>query len=496
MFQAYTQYDALGLAEQVRLGETTPAELLETAIDRAVRLNPKLNAIVHTFFDRARQQTHVPLPDGPFTGVPFVLKDLLDHLAGEPVSMGSRGIRYVPAENSELVNRILAAGVIPFAKTNTPEFGLTITTEPKAFGPARNPWNTRYSTGGSSGGSAAAVAARIVPMASANDGGGSIRFPAACCGVFGLKPSRGLNPTGPEMGEGWEGAIAGHVISLSVRDSAAMLDATAGPEVGGPYRVSTAEGSYRDACQIPPRQLRIAYSATPLIDATVSPEAINGLKETARLLESLGHRVEEQTPAIDTRRFWRDFMTVVFGHTAAAAEKVKREFGKAAYRLLEPATRNMAMMGRSLTACDVVEAKSGWHDVQLTMGRFLTTYDAFLTPTLVGPPAEIGVIPPSEFEERLMAASSYLPCGRLLMKSGLVRQLARPTLGRMGFTVLGNITGLPSMSVPLHWTQDGLPLGMLFTGRMCDERTLFQLAGQLEQAKPWFDKRPPGFDEG
>lgn len=491
MLQDYEKYDATAMAELVRARQIHPSELLETAIHRAESLNPDLNAIIHSFHDRARGMASGNLPEGRFTGVPFLLKDLLDHLEGEPVSMGSRGVRLVPEYSSEIVTRFLSSGVVPFGKTNTPELGLTITTEPKAFGPAHNPWKKGHSTGGSSGGSAAAVAARIVPMASANDGGGSIRFPSACCGVFGMKPSRGLNPIGPDYGEGWEGAVSGHVITWSVRDSAAMLDSVSGPEIGAPYRVEKSGESYFEACQKDPDPLRIAYSKKPLIEgAKVDKEALEGLDKTLKLLESLGHHVEEADPKINIRQFWQDYMIVVCSHVAAVTETIKKQFGRGAVKKMEPSTRNMAMIGRSLRASDFVIAKNGWHDVQLVMGRFLEKYDMLLTPTLIGPPAAHGIIPPAPAEEVFMLAGSYIPNGRMLMKSGIVKQFAHPTLSRMAFTIMGNITGLPGMSLPLHWTKEGLPLGMLFTGRMCDEARMFRLAGQLEREQPWHEKIP------
>jgi amidase len=490
MIQEYEEYDGLGLAALVKNGDVHPRELLETAIKKVEALNPQLNAVIHTFYDRARILSDSDLPDGPFKGVPFLLKDLLDNYQGEPICMGSRGIRYVPPENSELVNRYLRAGVVPFGKTNTPELGLTITTEPKAYGPAHNPWRRGISTGGSSGGSACAVAARMVPMASGSDGGGSIRFPAACCGVFGLKPSRGLNPMGPEMGDAWDGAVSAHIITRSVRDCAAMLDQTAGPEIGAPYQIAKDPSGYLSAVDQEPGCLRIAFSRKPFIETKVHPEAIKGLEDTVKLLESLGHHVEEADPVMDRSVIWRNFTTVVTSYVAAMGELVKKELGREAYEKLEPTTLSMAMIGRSLTGCDLVQARMGWHDVQLAMGRFLTNYDVFLTPTLVGPPQPHGSVTPSSIEDMSMSVTSRAPIGRILMKTGLVKLFSKKTLSRMGFTLIGNITGLPGMSVPLHQTQDGLPLGMMFTGRMCDEATLFRLAAQLEKARPWAQKKP------
>ena len=490
MIKEYEEYDGIGLAELVKNGDVHPRELLETAIKRVESLNPHLNAVIHTFYDRARILALSELPPGPFTGVPFLLKDLVDNYQGEPICMGSRGIRYIPPQNSELVNRYLRAGVIPFGKTNTPELGLTITTEPMAYGPAHNPWKRGISTGGSSGGSAAAVAARLVPMASGSDGGGSIRFPSACCGVFGLKPSRGVNPQGPENGDVWDGAVACHVISRTVRDSAAMLDQTAGPEIGGPYHIEKDGSGYLAAVGEDPGPLRIAFSLKPFVAANVHPEVIKGLEKTAKLLESLGHHVEEADPVIDRSTLWRDFITVVAANVAAVGEIVNRELGKEAFYKLEPSTLSMAMIGRSLTACDLVLARMGWHNIQLAMGQFLSNYDVFLTPTMIAPPPAHGTLTSSRIEDLSMNITSRVPIGRLLMKTGFVKLFAKKTLSRMGFTLLGNITGLPSMSVPLHQTPDGLPLGMLFTGRMCGEATLFRLAAQLEREQPWINLKP------
>lgn len=486
---AYTQYDGLGLSQLIARGELSAAELLEQSMARADRLNPSLNAIIHRFDERARTTAKHALPEGPFCGVPFLFKDLEDEFAGEPMQMGSRGVRFVPEQHTELVKRYLSTGLVPYGKTNTPELGLIITTEPKAHGPARNPWNKGHSTGGSSGGSAAAVAARIVPMASANDGGGSIRFPAACCGIFGLKPSRGRNPFGPRSGEGWGGAVAGHVVSLSVRDSAAMMDVTQGPELGAPFTVAPPRGSYFSASQQDPQPLRIGVSSKPMVPTEVHPEALEGLERTVALLQSLGHEVEEADPVVEQETLWRDFTTVVFAHTAEKALWLQQNV-PGAYQQLEPTTISMARIGRSLSAVEMLTAQQGWHDVQMAMGRYLERYDMLLSPTLVNPPKALGELTPSLQEERLLGIANRLPVARWLYNSGELEKTMLPVLGQMAFTVAANITGLPAMSVPLHWTRDGLPLGMQFTGRICDEYSLFQLAGQLERAQPWFNRRP------
>jgi len=486
----YDQYDALGLAELVASGQVSASELLEEAIVRADRYNPALNAIVHRFDARARALAKIALGGGAFAGVPFLLKDLGDEFANEPMAMGSRGIRYVPERHSELVRRYLAAGVMPFGKTSTPELGLIITTEPKSHEPTHNPWRLGVSSGGSSGGSAAAVAARIVPIASGSDGGGSIRFPAACCGVFGLKPSRGRNPVGPRQGEGWGGAVASHILSLSVRDSAAMLDATAGPGPGAPFVIAAPPGPFLEAAGRDPGRLRIGYSSRPMIPAAIDPQVVAGLERTVALLRSLGHEVEESDPAIDQDQLWRDFTAVVMAHTAALVEQVN-SLGEDVSRQLEPATVSMARMGSALSAVEFLRAQEGWHRIRLALGDYLRRYDLLLTPTLIGPPSAHGVLPPSPQEEAMLNVTNHLPVARLLYRSGQLARTMLPVLSQMAFTAVGNITGLPAMSVPLQWSEDGLPMGMQFMGRMGDEYTLFQAAGQLERAQPWFQRRPP-----
>ncbi|MBQ0760668.1 MAG: amidase [Zhongshania sp.] len=481
MFTEYREYDGLGLAGLIKAREVTPSELLEAAIARANEINPSINALIHRFEDRAYRHIKDGLPDGPFTGVPFVLKDLLAAFAGEPLTMGSRGMTAVPNYDSELVRRYKASGVNIFAKTNTPEFGLIITTEPKAHGVSHNPHKHGYSTGGSSGGSAASVAAGIVPMAHGGDGGGSIRFPASWCGVFGLKPSRGRNPLGPDQGEDWQGAVAEHVLTRSVRDSAAMLDCTSGHEIGAPYNIALPRGSFLSATQREPKPLRIALSRRPLVNTETHPEVEIALNKTAQQLRELGHEVVETEPQINIERFWRDFFVVVCGEVAAMVAGYKSLYGAACVKQFEPATKNMAMIGRSLSAADFVSAKKGWHDIQLAMGRLLEHHDLMLCPTIPTPAVPHGQLPNSKIEELLMLASHHLNVGKLLLRSGLVEQMASPILEKMAFTMMGNITGLPGMSVPLHSSSDGLPIGMQFTGRMNDEGTLFSLAAQLER---------------
>ncbi|ALF60087.1 amidase [Psychrobacter urativorans] len=496
MFKEYTQYDALGLAELVKLKQISAKELLDAAINQANRLNPKLNAIIQRFDERAYQAAQAGLPTGVFTGVPYLLKDLSFYFAGEPLTMGSRSVNINVKQDDEIVKRMKATGVNTFGKTNTPEFGLIITTEPKAYGATHNPFKKGYSSGGSSGGSAAAVASGIVPMAGAGDGGGSIRFPAAWCGVFGLKPSRGRNPVGPMFGEGWDGAIADHVISRSVRDSAAMLDAISGAEVGAPYVIAPPQGTFLQAAMRAPRPLTIALHQQPLVANTVvDKEVLAVLERTAAQLEAMGHRVIPAEPAINIEKFWHDFMVVICAHTAFTIDSIERSCGAAQVQNLEPQTYNMALLGRSLSAVDLVYAKQGWHDSQYQTGKLLEHYDMILCPTVPTPAVKHGVLPPSRMDELLMRSAGVInkgfSIGKYAFSSGLIEQLSYPVFSKMAFTLLGNVTGLPAMSVPVGMSKKGLPIGMQLIGRMNDEATLLSLAGEMERAglftKPAFE---------
>lgn len=486
MFKEYVNYDGIGLGELVSKGKVSASELLEAAIERANTLNPTLNAIIHRFDERARNQISQGLMDGVFKGVPFLLKDLTAVFEGEPMKMGSRGINWIPDYDSEMVKRMKQTGVVTFGKTNTPEFGLIITTEPKAHGPTHNPYKQGYSTGGSSGGSACAVAAGIVPMAGGGDGGGSIRFPSAWCGVFGLKPSRGLNPLGPDIGQAWNGAVAEHLLTRSVRDSAAMLDHTAGWEPGSPFKIVKDESGYLNATLSDPKPLKIALSKKPLIENTkIEQEVLDALYDTAKQLESLGHKVEEAEPNIDTSRFQSDFFIVVCSHTAANENEMIRKFGKQAVAQFEPATKNMAQIGRSIKAHEFLHASEGWHLHSRAMGELFTQYDVMICPTVPSTAVPHGELPAGKKDELLMQMSgtfASLGSGKLALKSGIAQQLAHPVLSKMAFTILGNISGLPAMSVPLHISSKGLPIGIQFYGNMCKETTLLSLASQLERA--------------
>lgn len=492
-YEDYRARDGLGLAELIAAGETTATEVLDAAIARAEAVNPQLNAIIHRFYDQARERAAQPL-SGPFAGVPMLVKDLFQDLAGQPAHYGCKGLKaadHRPEQSSELVRRHEKAGAVIFGKTNTPEFGAKGITEPEAHGPTRNPWNTDHTPGGSSGGSAAAVAAGIVPLAGANDGGGSIRIPAACCGLFGLKPSRGRTPIGPAMGELMHGAAVNHAISRSVRDSAAMLDATHGYETGASYRLAPPGESFLAAARREPGRLTIGFTTRSPIGSEVHPEAIAAVTEAAKLLESLGHRVEEAEPEIDGRQMSKDWLYMWFAQVAASVAEVKAETG-CGNDGFELDTRAMAAFGRALRADEYVAGHNRWHDYNMGVAAFHERHDLFLTPTLGLPPARVGSIITPAWQR--VALRLLLPLGkgaaRLLLKSGVVDQMVDENLRYVPFTQLSNLTGAPAMSVPLHWTEAGLPLGVQFIAPIGDETTLFSLAGQLEQARPWFDRAP------
>lgn len=467
----YLQHDALSLAQLVAGGEVTPLELLEEAIERARQQDARLNFLAQEMFDYGRQRIAAGLPQGPFTGVPFLEKDLHMHIAGYPSGQGSRFYaNYVAEVTSELVRRHEAAGLVIFGKTTTPEFGLTGTTESIAEGPTRNPWDLSRSSGGSSGGSAAAVASGVVPLAGASDGGGSIRIPASNCGLFGLKPSRGRVPMGPLRTEGWGGNSTNGCLSRSVRDTAALLDATHGVEPGSRYGAPTPESSFLSQVTRDPGQLRIALMLEPISGAPVDAQVLEATRAAAWLCESLGHIVEERSLQLDAGRIGR--ANFALSSTAVAADLDARaaatglEIGP---DLLEPVTLGFYAIGKQTPGTEVAAANVTMQEVAVSVARFMADYDVILSPVLAKPPAELGVysMDNPDFAAWGAAIGAYVP-----------------------FTGLFNATGQPSMSVPLAMSQGGLPIGAMFSGRYGDEATLLQLAGQLEQSAPWFDRVP------
>ena len=494
-FAEYREYDGLGLAELVRTGEVSSGELVEEAIDRIEARDPAVNAVIRPMFAEARAAAAAPLPQGAFTGVPLLLKDLVCAVEGVPTSYGTRILRDVPQPaDSEMVRRFRAAGFVVAGKTNLPEFGLLPYTEPEAFGPTHNPWDLGRTAGGSSGGSAAAVAAGMVPVASGGDGGGSIRIPASCCGLFGLKPSRARTPTGPDFGELWRGFVQEHVLTRSVRDSAAALDAVQGPDVGAPYWAPPPARPYLDEVTTEPGRLRIAFTAQPLMGHDVHPDCRAGLQATVGLLEELGHELVEAAPPVERESFSLSFVLVLAGETrdavAAAAHSAGRKLSFADF---ETGTSAMALLGQAYSAGDFAAALNDLHRASRRIARFFEEYDVLLTPTLAQPPVPTGSLQPTAAERRQIALVGRLNAAWLLKALRVVRPLADKTFDFMPYTPVFNVTGQPAMSVPLHWNADGLPIGMQFAGRYGDEATLFRLAGQLERARPWFGRVPPAF---
>ncbi len=491
-FPEFDRYDAMGLAELVRQKKVTPSELCEEAIERIERVNPQLNAVVTRMYDQGRREAVNPLPEGPFTGVPLLIKDLHYAYAGVPMTSGCKALRhYIPEQDCEMVIRFRKAGAVIIGKTNTPEFGLLGVTEPELFGPCRNPWNTDHTPGGSSGGSAAAVAARMVPMATGGDGGGSIRIPSAYCGLFGLKPSRGRNPTGPDYGSVWQGADQNHVIARSVRDSAAMLDATQGPDTGAPYEIRPPQRSYLEEMESNPGKLKIAFQSKSPIGTPVDPECVKAVENAAHLLEEMGHHLEEAGPEIDGLGLAKSYLAMYFGEVAADIEALDTILNrKAGPKDVEPMTYVLGLLGQSFSSGYLVEALRRWDQAARKMGQFFKKYDLYMTPTTAHPPARIGEITPKPLEMLLIKAVNFLKCGWILRASGIVDTLAEKSLERTPFTQLANLCGLPAISVPLHWTPRGMPLGVQFIGPFGNEAVLFRLAGQLEKAQPWFDSKP------
>ncbi len=465
--------DAVDQAALVRAGEVTAVELTEWAIERVEALNPTLNAVITPTYDRALAAARTVPVDAPLAGVPFLLKDLITEMAGVPFHEGSRYLRGVVShDDSELVQRLRRAGLVVLGKTNAPEFGMVPTCEPVLHGATRNPWDTGRSTSGSSGGSAAAVAARMVPAAHGNDLGGSLRYPASACGLFGLKPTRARVPLAPEYGDAVSGWACEHALTVSVRDSASLLDAVSGPAVGDPYAAPAPTGPFLSAVGADPGRLRIGYSLRRADDRPPHPDCRAALEHAVALLTGLGHEVVESElpglgPAVGSA-----IGTVFNAATAWIIGYWTRRLGRPpAEDELEPLTRAYWELGRQITAADYLLAVQECQRFARSVAAWLDDFDAWLTPTLSTPPALLGAITSTD-EEPFRAIESG---GATVAYAGVV----------------ANITGNPAMSVPLWWNDDGLPIGVHFLGRYGGEATLFRLAGQLEAARPWRDLRPP-----
>ena len=465
--------DATAQAQLVASGQVSSLELVDAAIARIQRLNPLINAVVHTQFDRARERARGRLPEGPFRGVPFLLKDLASGAeAGQPLSCGCRMLaQHVADHDTEMVRRFRAAGLVNLGRSTTPEFGIPPSTEAALYGPTLNPWDTGYSTGGSSGGAAAAVAARLVPLAHATDAGGSIRIPASACGVFGLKPSRGRTPTGPRMGESFAGLVSELCCSVSVRDSAALLDAVDGAEPGAPYATPPKAAPYVEALTQPPRRLRIAVMRAPYGGAPVHEDCLTALDDAVALCSELGHDLVEAAPQISdlprvAEAFSRLYQIKAAMEVQALASLTGRPVGAGD---IEALTHQCAQAGQQWSATDYVHAQRALQRAGHEVGRFFLDHDLLLTPTMAQPPVAIGRWNFIEGD----AMASFAESSRCT-----------------AFTPLFNATGQPAMSVPLYWNAQGMPIGVQFGARLGEEGLLFQLAAQLEAARPWAQRLP------
>jgi amidase len=493
IFKEFNDYDAVGLAALVREQSISSKELVATAIDNIERLNPRLNAVVEKLYDQALEAAGCITGQEVLAGVPFLVKDLLSPVKGTRHTSGSRFCADVVADHdAELIRRYRAAGLVIVGKTSTPEFGIMPVTEPILFGPCRNPWDTNRTPGGSSGGSAAAVASGMVPVAHGGDGGGSLRIPGSCCGVFALKPTRGRNPTGPHASERWLGFATEHVLTRSVRDSAALLDASAGPEPTSPYWAPPPERPFLDEVGAPTGRLRIAFSDRPQLPSTVHRDCASAVRDAALLCAELGHDVCEAAPPIDPEGFAHAFFVVICGSVAAGLELAAHELGRRPARHeLEIATWLAELLGREFSAGNLIAAIERLQGYARTMHRFFEQYDVLLTPTLGSPPLPIGALAPHGAEALAHRTIANLRLGSVLRLPRVIDATIRRIFAFVPFTPLANATGQPSMSVPLWWNSDGLPIGTSFTARLGAEGTLFRLARALEVARPWWHRIPP-----
>lgn len=486
-FEEYRTYDATGLAKLVADKQVSAAELLTLARERAAAVNPRINAIV-------RDVPAAPTAEltGPFAGVPFLIKDLGQDYAGLPTSAGSRALMSVPAaEHATVVQRWIDAGLVIFGKTNTPEFGAKGITEPVAWGPTNNPWDLQRSPGGSSGGAAAAVAAGMVPCAGASDGGGSIRIPAACCGLVGLKPGRGLTPFGPATGEAMHGAAVQGVVSRTVRDTAAMLDVIVGGEPGGPFVPGLPDSPLASNVGAEPPKLRIGVRVPCAITPSPHPEAYAAVESTVAALSALGHHVEELPEApFDDAALAREFLLAWFVNTAWELAEAKRVSG-AGDDAFERDTLILAAIGRATSSVDYVDAVQKRHEHTRRLTTFFESYDLLMTPSLATPPPKTGEF---DLPAALQKGADLLLKTRtasMLRFTGIVDDMVDKNLGWVPYTQLANITGRPAISLPLHWTAAGLPLGVQFVAPLAGEALLIRLAAQLEQALPWAQRIAP-----
>ncbi|HSM94867.1 MAG TPA: amidase family protein [Rhizomicrobium sp.] len=470
-FAEYGKHDGLGLGTLVREKQVSALELVDEAIARAERINPKINAIIFKAFDVARDTAKKAVPDGPFSGVPMLLKDMRAGAIGMPTRSGSRLMPPILADHdATLVRRYRAASLVPLGKTNVPEFGILPVSESKLYGAARNPWNTEHTPGGSSGGSAAAVAAGIVPLAHATDGGGSIRIPASCCGLVGLKVSRGRITQGPDNADSTAGLSVDNCVTRTVRDTAAMLDLSCPPDLSDPYFAPAPQGSYLEGIGSEPRRLKIAVATSNYRGAPFHPDVAEAMQKTVKLCEQLGHVVEEAKPALDSEEMTTAFMTLWATATAFGVETLAfMTKQKPSLENIEGLTMGLYERGKTIPAVRQIWAQQTLYRIARIMGKFHEQYDLWLTPTLAQPPLRIGTI---DIDEQDVEAAFA------------------PIIDYVPFTATQNATGQPAINLPMHWNKANLPIGVQFVARSGDEMTLLKLAAQIEAAQPWFDKYP------
>jgi amidase len=463
-FADYEKYDALGLAELVRRRQVTPLELLEAAIERVEQRNPRVNAVVIKLYELARHTIAGGLPEGPFQGVPYLMKDLTASIAGVSMTRGSRFFASAPpaTADSEHVRRLRGAGLVIFGRTS-------LTCEPQLYGPTKNPWDLTRISGGSSGGAAAAVGSRMVPMAHASDGFGSIRAPAACCGLVGLKPSRARNTFAPFAGEGLGGLSTEHAVTLTVRDCAALLDTTRGPGAGDPYAAPAPTRPYLEEVGTVTQPLRIAWTAQAPNGVAIDAENLKTLAETVRLCTDLGHRVEEANPQVDGADIVPTFVTLAAANTVVNLASHPTAGRAARADEVERITWLTGQKGEKVTGAEYVRATQTAHRLGRQMAAFHDRHDVLLTPGLASLPVKLGWLD-------------------MMMED--VDEYWRRVFAFSPFTVWFNITGQPAMMLPVGQSVEGLPVAVQLVGRFGDEATLFRLAGQIEKERSWIARRP------
>jgi amidase len=483
----YVNFDGIALAELVKNKQVTPLELVDLAISQIEKHNPNLNAVIHTMYEQAVSSAKKDVK-GPFAGVPILLKDFSQEMKGEPKSSGCKALRsYRSQSDSEYAARLRESGFLFLGQTNVPEFAIMAYTEPAEYGPTRNPWSTGHTPGGSSGGSGSAVASGMVPIAGANDGGGSIRIPAAYCGLFGLKPTRGRTPVGPRYGRFLHGAAVEHVLARSVRDSAGVLDVLKGSEKGAAFSAPKFEGSYLQTLDKPfEQQMKIAFSVKSPIGTEVDPECKKAVMKTVGYLEANGFKVEEMDAPVDGKKIATSFLTAYFAEVSATLASLDAVLGrKASFSDVEPTTWLMGLLGKTITAQDFVISLREWDIAAFAMESFHEEFDFYVTPATAYPPARIGEHELKWIEKFALQVTGKMGTARLLRKMGIIDQLVEDSLKRVPFTQLANLTGQPAMSVPLHSTKEGLPVGVQFMAARSREDLLLKMAFWLEQTDLW-----------